>query len=128
MARSLLASRALGVTVVVLLLLAAGREATVPEASSAPYLTEPREWVVAVLATLLAVRIIAHVPTNPVGWLFLGLGVAAAVTVVAATWEAPAWVVWVRVLTWWPPTHCSSCSRSCSPAVGPGRAGPRPSW
>jgi signal transduction histidine kinase len=62
----------------------------------------PRHWVVAVVCTLLGVRIVAHAQRNAVGWLILIMGVCSAFTVgaqAASDQFAPAWSsTWL----WWP--------------------------
>jgi signal transduction histidine kinase len=60
------------------------------------------QWVLAVMYTLLGLRIVAHAPRNAVGWLILVMGLCSAFTVGALAmsfWFVPAWLsTWL----WWP--------------------------
>lgn len=60
------------------------------------------EWVMAVMYTLLGLRIVAHAPRNAVGWLILVMGLCSAFTIgtnAMAVWFVPAWLsTWL----WWP--------------------------
>ncbi|GAB7190486.1 hypothetical protein NUM3379_11920 [Kineococcus sp. NUM-3379] len=99
--RALTVARALAALAVLLLAVALGRLAAAGDAHLvlAP---EPREWVLAVIGLLLGTRVVAHAPRNPVGWLFLLLGVTAGATLAASTWTGPGGPTWPRLVTWWP--------------------------
>jgi signal transduction histidine kinase len=60
------------------------------------------QWVMAVMYSLLGLRVVAHAPRNAVGWLILVMGLCGALTVgtrAMAGWFVPAWLsTWV----WWP--------------------------
>lgn len=62
---------------------------------------EPADIAVAVAALLLGARVVAYVPGNAVGWLFLAIGVFASLTVFSASTDDVLALVWVRHWSWW---------------------------
>lgn len=65
------------------------------------YPAEVEDWLVSVLALLLAARVISHVPRNATGWVLLAAGSCAAVTV-ATTVPSGMPASWLRLWLWWP--------------------------
>lgn len=58
-------------------------------------------WVIAIACSLLGLRVIGHVPRNATGWLLLGMGVCAAVTVGTTAWPSVPGVVWIGICLGW---------------------------
>lgn len=66
---------------------------------SAP--AHPENWVIAIVCSLLGLRIIGHAPRNAVGWLLLVMAVSAAITVAAGVGSSIPWVTWVSIAVGW---------------------------
>ena len=94
-ARGLLWSRSLAVLVAGCLVL--GLFATL---AGGPVHAEPRDWALAVAATLIGVRVIAHAGRSALGHLFLGVGVTAGLTVGTGSIDTPP-TSWVNAWVWW---------------------------
>jgi signal transduction histidine kinase len=61
---------------------------------------EPRDWVLAVVGLLIGARVAAYEKSNALGWLFLAIGIAAALTIFTAPWESGWIMLWVRDWIW----------------------------
>lgn len=66
-----------------------------------PAATNPRDWVVAVVYSLLGVRIVAHSRHNAIGWIVLVMGLCAALAVGTELWSTPV-LDWLGTWIWWP--------------------------
>lgn len=64
--------------------------------------SHPRNWFVAVVFTLVGVRVVAHARTNAVGWTMLATGVSCAAAVGAEAWPGVWFAAWVGTWLWWP--------------------------
>ena len=65
---------------------------------------ELRDGVAAVAFTVIGGRVAYRRPANPVGWLFLAVGLAAAAAAFLGTYsESGALVSWLGSWLWWPP-------------------------
>jgi signal transduction histidine kinase len=63
--------------------------------------SHPRNWLVAIAFSLLGLRVIGHVPRNPVGWFLLVIGVSGAVTVAAEALPAVTAMAWIGTWSSW---------------------------
>lgn len=63
--------------------------------------SHPRNWLVAIAFSLLGLRVIGHVPRNPVGWFLLVIGVSGAVTVAAEALPAVTPMAWIGTWSSW---------------------------
>lgn len=97
--KEVLISRVLAVVAVAGLLTAAATQLL--DQGAAPG-AHPRHWFVAVVGTLLGVRIVAHAPRNAVGWLTLVMGLCSAVTVGAQAMSVLFVPAWLSTWLWWP--------------------------
>jgi two-component system, NarL family, sensor kinase len=61
----------------------------------------PRNWLVAIAFSLLGLRVIGHVPRNPVGWFLLIIGFSGAVTVAAEALPAVTPMAWIGTWSSW---------------------------
>jgi hypothetical protein len=63
----------------------------------------PRDWLAAVVFSAIGARVAAQRPRNPIGWLFLLIGVSGAIAVASGTYADASIVVgWIRQWVWWP--------------------------
>lgn len=97
--REVCASRLIAVVAAAYLVVAATTQVLTPDAAPVAHASE---WVMAVMYSLLGLRIVAHVPRNAVGWLILVMGLFGALAIATkamAFWFVPAWLTtWL----WWP--------------------------
>jgi hypothetical protein len=62
-----------------------------------------REWVVALIFTLIGARVADRHPGNAVGWLLLAIGVTSAVSLFATSYASTAVLIsWLAQWIWWP--------------------------
>lgn len=92
-------SRLLAIVVAACLLAVATTEVLDPDAVHGSH---PRNWLVAVVCTLLGLRIVAHANRNAVGWLLLVMGVCSALAVGTDAWSAEFVPAWLSTWVWWP--------------------------
>jgi signal transduction histidine kinase len=62
---------------------------------------DERDWVLAGLCSTIGARVVSHARRNPCGWLILGTGFLAAVTL-GASIPATGPMPWLRDWSWWP--------------------------
>jgi MFS family permease len=63
----------------------------------------PRDWLAAVVFTAIGARVAAHRPHNPIGWLFLIIGLSGAIALCSGTYaKASIVLAWIRQWSWWP--------------------------
>jgi hypothetical protein len=66
-----------------------------------PITVELRQWLLALVATLIGVRVVAYAPGSWLGWLFLLVGLTAGLSVAAGA-LASSWAAWWDDWVWWP--------------------------
>ena len=66
-----------------------------------PITVELRQWLLALVATLIGVRVVAYAPGSWLGWLFLLVGLTAGMSVAAGALTG-SWAAWWDDWVWWP--------------------------
>lgn len=61
-----------------------------------------RDWVIGIVTVMLGLRVTAHAPRNPIGWLLMAMAVSASWTVLLTAWPTVHLTAWAATWTWIP--------------------------